>query len=120
MSSPFLTPLSTVGGSEGTPYDSGQPMNHIRTLIIWDDGNTIIGCYLEGSFGDEPGWKSLGRTSGTQSRLDLQQAELVTSLTIWPSSHGRSLGRIRITTSLGQVAQVGTWMQPSYQPAQAS
>ena len=107
MSSPFFTPVSTVGGSEGTPYDSVQPMNHIRTLIIWDDGNTIIGFHLEGVFGDEPSGTSAGRTSGTQSRLDLQQAELVTSLTMWASSDGKSLSRIRITTSLGQTFEAG-------------
>ena len=53
-----------------------------------------------------------GWQEGSLSRLDLQPAELVTSLTMWetsdPGGGSSGLGRIRITTNMGQIFDHGS------------
>ena len=102
---PQLLDTPVVGGSTPGGFGEYAESQNARTVIVWDDGSKIIGVQLILANGAM--WPA-GAQTGTLSRLDLQSAEIVTTLTMWPTPDGTGLGRIKISTNMGQIFDHGT------------
>ena len=106
MDRPQFTPTFRVGSNTPDTYIYLQWVDVVTSIIVWDNGSRITGVQLLCTRNNSP--PLLGDKTGTLCRLDLQQAELIQTLTMWPTSDGSALAKIVITTNLGQTFAHGT------------
>ena len=95
-----------VGGFGGLPYQACKwVMNEsalvVKGLDVWYNTSTLRGIQV--TFSDDSRSSVFGTPSDTHAGITFSPGERITSFTLWGNGKGSSTGRIRLTTSAGQV-----------------